>query len=156
MSEVSTSRVIDVPPDRLWAMVSDVTRMGEWSPETVKAVWDSRTEGPEIGATFTGTNRHGPKTWKTKAQVIEAEPARKFGFLVKVGGMPVAEWMYIFEPVPGGCRVTESWSDRRNPVLKAVSRFVTGVHDREPHNRAGMEETLLRLSQVARLGDATG
>jgi len=70
-------------------------------------------------------------------------------FRVKAGGLNVAEWSYQFEPIPAGCRVTESWTDRRNPVLKLVSGRVTGVADRASHNRRGMEETLQRLAAAA-------
>jgi hypothetical protein len=45
--------------------------------------------------------------------------------------------------------VTESWTDRRNPVLKVLSGRVTGVADRATHNRDGMARTLERLAAAA-------
>jgi hypothetical protein len=30
---------VDLPPDRVLELVSDVTRVGEWSPECVRAAW---------------------------------------------------------------------------------------------------------------------
>ena len=67
-------------------------------------------------------------------------------------GLDIAEWRYTFEPTPTGCRVTETWTDRRNRVLKTLSRRVTGVVDRAAHNRAGMEKTLERLAKAAESG----
>lgn len=30
---------MDAPPEKVWALVSDVTRIGEFSPETFEAQW---------------------------------------------------------------------------------------------------------------------
>ena len=150
MSEqVAVTRDIGAPPQRLWEMVADVTRMGEWSPETESTQWLRGATGPAVGASFRGTNSNGARRWKSVATIVEADPGRVFRFHVKAGGLHVADWSYRFEPVPDGCRVTESWTDRRNPVLKVLSRRVTGVADRAAHNRRGMEETLQRLASAA-------
>ena len=37
--QVSVTREIDASAETVWAMVSDVTRMGEWSPETDGGAW---------------------------------------------------------------------------------------------------------------------
>ena len=47
---------VSVPPDDLYEMVSDVTRMGEWSPVCRECWWDEGA-GPHVGAWFTGTQR---------------------------------------------------------------------------------------------------
>jgi Polyketide cyclase / dehydrase and lipid transport len=55
---------IDAPGDRLWGMVSDVTKMGEWSPETFEADWIDGASGPAVGARFKGRDQRdgkGPK-----------------------------------------------------------------------------------------------
>jgi hypothetical protein len=38
---VEGERSIDIaaPPERVWALVTDIGRMGEWSPHTVVAQW---------------------------------------------------------------------------------------------------------------------
>ena len=71
--QVSVSREIAAPAEQLWAMVSDVTRMGEWSPENEAGEWLRGATGPKPGASFRGTNRNGKKTWKTVATVVDAE-----------------------------------------------------------------------------------
>jgi len=151
-STVSVHRDIAAGAEQLWGMVSDVTRMPEWSPETVAGEWLRGASGPAAGAKFRGTNRNGKKTWKSVATVVAAQPGRSFAFLVKAGGLRVAEWRYTFEPVETGCRVTETWTDRRGALLRVVSPRVTGVADRASHNRAGMEVTLERLAQAAQNG----
>jgi hypothetical protein len=57
------------------------------------------------------------------------------------------DWVYDIEPTGNGCRVTESWIDRRKRSLVFVGRVLSGVADRATHNRAGMEQTLDRLTE---------
>ena len=45
--------------------------------------------------------------------------------------------------------MTETWTDERNPLVKALGKLVSGVSDRASHNRAGMEQTLANLKAAA-------
>jgi uncharacterized protein YndB with AHSA1/START domain len=148
--QVTVTREIGAPAERVWSMVSDVTRMGEWSPENEGGEWLRGATGPQPGASFRGTNRNGKKKWKTVSTIVEVEPGRVFSFRVKAaGGLKVAEWRYSFEPTATGCRVTETWIDQRGVVVKTLGKPVSGVGDRASHNRAGMEQTLERLASAA-------
>ena len=71
-------------------------------------------------------------------------------------GAKVADWSYTFEPASGGCRVTETWIDRRGRLAKWLGKPVSGVEDRADHNRWGMEQTLERLAEVAESTAAAG
>jgi len=152
--QVSVTREISAPAEQVWAMVSDVTRMGDWSPENEGAAWLGGATGPQPGAKFRGTNRIGKRKWKTVATVIDADPGRRFSFRVAAMGLKVAEWSYTFEPTATGCRVTETWIEQRSSLFKPLARLVTGVADRATHNRAGMEQTLERLGAVAQSSSA--
>ena len=150
MSEtVSVTREIAASPEQVWAMISDLTRMGEWSPENEGAKWLRGANGPKPGATFKGSNRNGNKKWTTTGTVVDAEPGRLFSFRITVKGFKVAEWRYTFEPIETGCRVTETWIDQRNQLAKALGKPVSGVAERSSHNRLGMEQTLERLKSAA-------
>ncbi len=46
---------IAAPINQVYALVSDITRTGEWSPVCEKCWWDE-DEGPVVGAHFTGRN----------------------------------------------------------------------------------------------------
>ena len=59
MTDVEVERTIAAAPEKLWALVSDVTRMGEWSPETVGCEWVGDPKEPVIGARFKGRNQRG-------------------------------------------------------------------------------------------------
>ena len=140
---------IEAPADKVWGMVSDVTRVGEWSPETVSAEWLDGATGPALGARFKGHNkRKGP--WTTKCTVTACEPGRTFGFSV---GKGETTWRYDLAAVDAGCRVTESFEIVKIPGLisRSLTKAGTGVTwaEREDDLIAGMRETLRRLKAAA-------
>lgn len=146
---VVVSREVAAPAERVWAMVSDVTRMGQWSPENVGGRWLGGASGPTPGARFRGTNRRGWRRWSTRCTVVDADPPRRFAFRVTSGGLAVAEWRYELEPTDAGCRVTETFVDQRGVLVRTAGRLLTGVADRAAHNRAGMRQTLDALAEAA-------
>ena len=146
---VSVVREIAAPAERVWAMVADLDRMGEWSPENDGGRWAGGAEGPEVGAVFMGRNHNGWRRWRTKVTVIESDPPRRFAFRLRIGPLGGCDWVYDIEPTDHGCRVTESWLDHRSWALKKIGWAASGVADRETHNRATMEATLEHLAAAA-------
>jgi uncharacterized protein YndB with AHSA1/START domain len=153
--QVSVSQEIDAPAERVWAMVSDVTQMGRWSPENDGATWLRGAKGPQPGAMFRGMNHNGKKKWKSVGRIVDAEPGRLFSFRIKAMGLKVAEWRYAFETTSTGCRVTETWIDQRGPIVKALGKPVSGVQDRTSHNRVTMDQTLEKLKSAAESATAS-
>jgi uncharacterized protein YndB with AHSA1/START domain len=149
VDRVSVTQEIAAPSENVWAMVSDLTRMGEWSPENEGATWLRGSTGPEPGATFRGRNSNGKKRWTTTGTIVDATPARLLTFRTSASGFKVAEWRYEFEDTASGCRVTETWIDQRGRLAKALGKPVSGVSDRAAHNRTTMETTLERLKLAA-------
>lgn len=147
--QVSVEREIEAPAEQVWSMVADVTRMGEWSPEAEEGAWLGGATGPVTGAKFRGNNRNGSKHWATTCQVIAADPGRQFAFRVTAKGFKVSEWRFALEPTATGCRVTETWTDRRGAIARIGGKSVSGVAERTAHNRAGMEQTLANLKAAA-------
>lgn len=148
-NSVAVSRSISASPSVVWGMVSDVTRMGEWSPETTGCTWVKGANGPAVGARFSGDNTNGSKKWSTVATVTTCEPDRRFGFEVNVGPIKVSRWSYELVATDSGCTATETWTDRRGRLAKALGKPLSGVADRASHNRAGMERTLQQLAAAA-------
>lgn len=147
---VSVSTTIEADPATVYAMVGDVTRMAEWSPENTGSEWLGGATGPAVGARFKGKNQHGSHGWSTVCEVIEADAGARFAFRTKAMGLSVAVWRYRFSgDDAGGCKVTEEWVDERGRVITVAGRFATGVADRAEHNRAGMEQTLAALKAAA-------
>jgi len=144
--QTSVSRDIKASPADVWAALSDVTRMGEWSPECHTCEWEEGFSQGAVGARFTGHNRNGEKEWSTTAEITEWEPERVLAFDGVFGDLRFSHWRYEIEPTDGGCRVTESWEDGRPDEILELTAEISGVHDRVEHNRKGMEETLARLA----------
>jgi hypothetical protein len=143
----SESRQITASAEELWSLVSDLPRMGEWSPENEGGSWNKGTTGPGMGATFTGRNRNGRRKWSTTVTVVACDPGHVFEIAITTGRMPVARWRYEFETTTDGCRVTESWLDERNLFVKVGGR-VLGTHD-AAHAHQQMAATLVSLAAAA-------
>src|SRR3954451_11523420 len=94
------SMLMDAPVAVVWALVSDVTNIGRFSPETFEAEWLDGADGPAVGVRFRGhvkRNGRGPVYW-TKCSIVSCVPAREFAFTVEVAGRPVNTWRYRLEP----------------------------------------------------------
>lgn len=149
---VEVTEHVAAPADVVYALVADLPKMGEYSPECYRCSWMGGATEARVGARFRGDNRHGWRRWSTFGKVVVAEPGRELTFDVSfpvVGD--VARWSYRFEPDAdgAGCTVTERWEDRRNLVLDVFGRLALGVADRGEHNREGMRATLRRLKETA-------
>lgn len=143
---LKVTRDIPASPEEVYAAISDVTRMGEWSEECYACEWHEGTNGPAVGATFDGHNRHGPQEWTTQGRIIVADPGRAFAFECSMFGVHYSTWGYEIEPATGGCRVTEWNQDLRPESAWEFSRRVSGVDDRASRNRQTMTRTLDRLA----------
>jgi uncharacterized protein YndB with AHSA1/START domain len=149
---------IDVaaPPARVYAVVSDVTRMGEWSPETTRCEWLDGADGPVVGARFKGSNKRGIARWSTKPRVTAAEPGREFAFVIQHRGHDITKWTYQFEPVGSGTRVTESFELLRDMpwYFIATDRYLMRVEDRYADLVDAMQQTLARIKTVVEAAPA--
>ena len=157
--KVSVSVDVKAGPETVWGLVSDLARMGEWSPECTGVNWTGTapgTGGPSVGSVFKGKNRIGIRRWSTKGTIVVAEPLRKIAWDVAALGLPVARWTYTIDPSDIGCRVTETWEDKRGAIINFVGPLSTGVKDRAAHNESGMRQTLDRLKAAAEARAAGG
>jgi uncharacterized protein YndB with AHSA1/START domain len=143
---IEISRDIAATPDEVYAAISDVTRMGEWSEECHRCEWHEGFDGPAVGATFDGHNRNGDKEWTTQGKVIEADPGRSFAFECSMYDVHYSTWGYRIEPTDTGSRVTEWSLDLRPESALEFSKQVSGVDDRGARNRQTMSGTLDRLA----------
>jgi hypothetical protein len=136
-------------PEVVWELVSDVTRIGEFSPETFEAVWLDGATGPAVGARFKGhvkRNGVGPIYW-TECHVTDCVPGKKFGFVVIFNGAESNRWTYELSASGTGTAVTESYA----LAPGAVSRIywsLLGWH-RSRVNAKGMRQTLERIKVIA-------
>src|SRR5277367_6312543 len=145
--KVEVSREIAATPEQVYAAISDVTRMGEWSEECRACAWREGFDGPTVGATFDGDNEYGEYKWTTQGKVIEASPGRAFAFECSMMDFHYSTWGYRIEPTESGCHVTEWTEDLRPESVLEFSRQTSGIDDRTERNRQTMRGTLARLAQ---------
>ncbi len=95
---------IACPPWAAFALVSHITRTGEWSPERFRAAWLLAATGPAVGAQFQGCNRLTLLgTWCSTATVTVFDPAREFSFVVgNDPDRPNTESSWLLEPALDG------------------------------------------------------
>jgi hypothetical protein len=133
------------PADRIWDLVSDVTKIGRYSPETFEGEWLEGASGPAVGARFRGhvkRNGKGPTYWTT-CTVTASVPGREFAFGVGSADKPLNIWRYRLEPTADGTDVTESFELARTPLLRLYWALLGWA--RGPTNRNGMRTTLERI-----------
>jgi hypothetical protein len=142
------------PADTIWAVVSDVSRVGEFSPETFEAEWLDGVTGPAVGARFRGhVRRNGrPPTYWTTCRVTECEQGRAFVFAVLVRGKDVNTWGYRLAPSGNGTDVTESFALTETLPLRLY--WALAGRWRATTNRNGMRTTLERIKALVESVDA--
>jgi uncharacterized protein YndB with AHSA1/START domain len=145
-NRIEISREIEASPASVYAAISDVTRMGEWSEECYACEWQEGFAGPVVGAAFDGHNRNGDKTWTTQGKVIEADPGRAFAFECSMMDFHYSTWGYRIAPTETGCLVTEWNEDLRPESALEFSKQVSGIDDRTDRNLQTMAGTLKRLA----------
>ena len=136
------------PPEKVWALVSDVTRIGEFSPETFEAEWTRGSTGPEVGAYFKGhvkRNGVGPTYW-TPCRVTRCVPDEVFEFRVGTDEVAVNNWGYRIEADGDGSLVTEYF--RLEPRLPLRLYWAVLGKLRGRTNEKGMRTTLERMKEV--------
>jgi hypothetical protein len=148
----SESIVIAREPEEVYDMVSDVTRMGEWSP-VCKACWWEEGDGPNVGAIFTGRNETPERTWEMKNKVTAAERGKAFAW--EVQGTQV-RWGYAFAPADAGTEVTERWDLPAESIAFFEERLgddaPAQIAIREQAAISGMKETLAAIKRAAEAG----
>lgn len=139
---------IEAPASRVYDLVADVTRMGEWSPETTSCRWVG--EPGKVGSRFRGWNRRGFVRWMTTPVVATATPGEEFAFTTKLLGRDQTRWRYRFEPADGGgaTDVTESFENVANPLPVRLFERVVWPNRRQDLID-GMRTTLERIKAVA-------
>jgi hypothetical protein len=148
----AVERYVEAPPEKVYELVADIERMGEWSPETYRCRWTGGATGPAVGARFKAWNRHGWKRWTNTPVVIAATPGREFAFDRRTLGMSIV-WRYTMEPTGTGTTLRESYQLAKAvpPIGDWVAARVFRMGDRH----AGLDENMrVTLERIARAAEA--
>jgi hypothetical protein len=154
----SVSMHMAAPADAIYALIADVTRTPEFSPEILKCTWLDGATGPAVGARFAARNKVPKRPpWTNKPVVTVVEPNKTFAFARTEKFAGTVEWTYRLAPDGDGTLVTEQY-DVTTP-LSRIGWFVIGVlfnrRDRRTDLHTGMEQTLQRMRAVVEHARAT-
>lgn len=151
-SAIQKPILVDSPPEAVYDMVADITRMGEWSPVCKKCWWDDDANRA-VGSWFTGRNEVGERTWQTRSQVVAADRGREFAFIV---GGDRTRWGYRLEAVDGGTKVTESWELLPGNVAAYKERYgdtaQAKMAGRLETAKSGIHATLAAIKKASETG----
>jgi Polyketide cyclase / dehydrase and lipid transport len=136
-------------PTAVWAILADVTRVGEWSHECHTAQWLDGATAAAPGARFRGRNRSGRVNWARACTITVSDPPRELIYHTSGGFFgDSSEWRFALEPADGGGTVIRQsfrvlagkvWADR------LIWRLVPAHHDR----LAALRGDLTRLAALA-------
>ena len=137
---------INAPVTKVWSLVSDLSRMPQWSPQCrlMKALGPVRP-----GTRTVNLNRRNKLFWPTTSTITEVIPERKLAFRVNANN---TVWSYELEPTATGTRVVETRHAENG--VKAVSTMTVnavlgGVSSFEEELVEGMHTSLARIKAAA-------
>ncbi|WP_099022164.1 SRPBCC family protein [Mycolicibacterium palauense] len=137
---------INAPVSTVWGLISDFSRMPEWSPQ---CRWMKPLGPVRQGTRTVNLNRRNKLFWPTTSVVTELIPERKLAFRVAENR---SVWSYELEPTENGTRVVESRHAENG--TSAISGFLTatvlgGSTQFEDELVAGMQQSLQRIKAAA-------
>ena len=143
--ELRAEGYVDAPPERVWALLTDLSRMPDWSPELVRMV-PLKRGGLRVGQWYLGINRRKAVVWPTRSVVAEVEPGKRLTWDTKSSG---ARWIWELVPEGEGTRVVH-----RRPVPRGITGlskvfaplFLGGSEGHADELEAGMARTVERLT----------
>lgn len=150
-------RSVAAPPRKVWALVSDITRVGDWGGECVHAEWIDGADGPAVGARFRGRQVRRGREWTSVSVVIEAQPGVSFAWAVGDPQHASATWRYQLaaDDVSGGtilryCAVMGPGpSGLSDAIAQAPEREDSIIADRLNEHERNMKATLEAIKQAA-------
>lgn len=147
------SRTVSASAEELYALVSDISRTGEWSPVCASCWWDDESQAGQVGAWFTGRNELPHRTWETRSEVVAAEPGREFAWIV---GGTLVRWGFSIAPAEDGSVLTESWEFLPGGIAMFEEKFgdqaATEIADRTQQALDGIPRTLAAIKRIAEEG----
>jgi uncharacterized protein YndB with AHSA1/START domain len=137
---------INAPVSKVWGIISDLSRMPEWSPQCTA----TKLMGPlQPGTRAVNFNRRNYLFWTTLSTITEVIPEKKLAWRVTTNN---TVWSYELEPTATGTRVVESRHAENG--VKAISNLVVnalmgGVPNFEQELVDGMNMSLTRIKAAA-------
>ena len=149
--------LIAAPPAVVFDLVSDVTRMGEFSPECVSCTWTKGTPGA-VGSRFVGHNKVGRREWDMECEVTVATPLRTFEWTVLTEAVSSETSVWRFDVLPAGAdtQLVQTFKMNEPPMglqllldERTVEEQERTIDLRRQRLDAGMRTTLSAIKTAA-------
>ena len=139
--------VVAATPQQVYDVVTDVTRIGEWSHECTSSAWIEGSSGPAVGARFRGANHASWARWSRTCTVTELVAGRRFVYETSSPLRDCTRWTFDFTDGPNGTTVRQTYRILSFPrwFELVILTFIATHRDREDALRAD----LVRLGEVA-------
>ncbi|MBV9060931.1 MAG: SRPBCC family protein [Pseudonocardiales bacterium] len=152
-------RSVSAPPEKVWTLVSDITRVGDWGGECVHAEWIDGADGPAVGARFRGHQVRQGREWTSVSVVIEAQPGVSFAWAVGDPQYASATWRYQLAADGSGGTILRyravmgpGPSGLSDAIAKAPEREDSIIAFRLNEHEQNMTATLEAIKQAAEQG----
>jgi len=137
---------INAPVGKVWQLVSDLSRMPQWSPQCRMM----KPLGPIRQGTRTiNLNRRNRLFWPTTCTLMEVIPEKKLAFRVEINN---SIWSYELEATETGTRLVESRHAENGVTAfsnKSINALMGGVPSFERELVDGMNATLSCIKTAA-------
>ncbi len=136
--QLSVTTRVAATPDEVYAVISDLSRSGEWSIECQGGRWISG-EPATVGAVFQGDNFRSADVvgwspvvrgkWTTESQVVTAEPGQTFQWAMRdsAGRAQESVWGYRVEPDGADSLLTHHF--RMGAPTEGIRGITAGMND---------------------------
>lgn len=138
---------INASAEAVYDLISDLPRMGEWSPENTGGEWQDGGSG-KVGDRYIGHNQAGEREWSVPVMVTAADRGRHFEFVTRPDEGPCVRWAYRLEATEAGTRVTEVWDVEQLPA-SLQGRTQEQLDGRSQAVEAALATTLAALKATA-------
>jgi uncharacterized protein YndB with AHSA1/START domain len=143
--------VVDAPPEAVWAVLADVTRIGEWSHECHHAEWLDGAVAAAPGVRFRGANRAGRMRWARACTLRTVDAPRELAWRTHgprfLGDS--TDWTVRLSPSGSGTLVRQEFVVVTLP--RPADHLIATVLPAHRDRLAALREDLVRLGEVAAL-----
>lgn len=156
--EISASITVNAPTSKVWQRVTDLSAMGDRSPQCKKMILLPRRKAnaagaaPAPGTVTINVNRQGILWWPTWAVVTEVEPEKVFEFKIPLNG---TRWRFELTPTADGSQtvLTEKRlapGGKTSLISRALVAAVLGGEEKfEASLQEGIQQTVRALAREA-------
>ena len=134
--------------ETVWSVISDVTRVGEWSGECQSCEWVGDSVEPAPGSRFRGGNRRGWMRWTRLSEIDFADAPKEIVWHTVPSGIyrDSTEWRVSLRPAPDGTEVTESFRILR--LARPMESLLGLVQPAHRDRSKDLADDLARLKKV--------